>query len=343
MRDIAEVIVHEDDPPDGGLVAWLQVLGAFVLYFNHWGTMNTFGVYQTYYEKELLQHMSPSDISWIGSLQSFLLLGVGVVSGPLYDAGFLRLLLVCGSTLMTLGTMLTSICTEYWQVMLAQGVCVGVGAGCLFIPSVAVIPEYFQKRKSLAMGIGLLSRIGFGWTARIMGFTFFATTIIPLLVLRRRTITTKAQSLIDLKAPPLSYVAFFSPIFYLQSYALLHGTEGQGVELYLVAILNAASVLGRITPSFIANNIGPIHTLFLSAALTCITIFAWINTNSGGENITFAVFYGFFTGGMVALPAVTTGDYIGIQLFAGFVFMGTAILVTTLRFNVTRRKLIVKA
>ncbi|OTB13107.1 hypothetical protein K445DRAFT_304514 [Daldinia sp. EC12] len=410
--EVTEVVVSDEGgPPDGGSVAWLQVLGSFALYFNHWGTINTFGVFQTYYENELLRHMSPSDISWIGSTQSFLLLGVGVVSGPLYDAGFLRSLLVLGSFLMILGMMLTSICTEYWQVMLAQGLCVGVGAGCLFVPSVAVIPEYFNKRKPLAMGVvtcgssfggviyalmfqGLLSRVGFGWTTRIMGFTIFVTTAIPLLVLRRRTSASKVRSLIDasaLREPPyiiyclslaLNNVAFFAPIFYLQSYSLLHGLEGQTVALYLVAILNAASVLGRLTPSLIANRIGPVHTLFLSIFLTGITVLAWTNTTSGIGNILFAIAYGFFTGGIVALPAVVltsfttdlsrlgtrlgmssmlnggaslvgapiagkilnaTGSYLGVQLFSGFLFIGTAMLVSMLRFAITGKTFVVKA
>ena len=51
------------------------------------------------------------------------------------------------------GMMMTSLCTQYWQVFLAQGLVVGVGGGCLFIPSIAVIPRYFFKRKALAMGL----------------------------------------------------------------------------------------------------------------------------------------------------------------------------------------------
>ncbi|KAL5335189.1 hypothetical protein BJX70DRAFT_375748 [Aspergillus crustosus] len=50
-------------PPDGGLTAWLQVAGAFFLFFNSWGIINTFGVYQTYYEDTLLPGHSASTIS----------------------------------------------------------------------------------------------------------------------------------------------------------------------------------------------------------------------------------------------------------------------------------------
>ncbi|KAI1073491.1 putative MFS monocarboxylate transporter [Whalleya microplaca] len=404
-------IVEDDKVPDGGSVAWLQVLGSFALYLNTWGMTNAFGVFQTYYESNLLRHVTPSAISWIGSTQSFFLLVAGVFSGPLYDAGYLRLLLGSGTILVTLGMMITSICTEYWQVMLAQALCLGLGTGCLYIPSVAIIPQYFYKRKALAMGIvssgsslggviyslmfqGLQPRVGFGWATRIMGFVSIATISISLVVLRRRTAAAEIRSLLDLQAFRersyvlycasiwLSFMAFYAPVFYLQSYALTHGLEGQPVALYLIAILNAASVLGRLSPSFIANKIGPIHTLFLSVTLTGVTTFSWINTNSGAGNIAFATFFGFFSGSIVALPVVVltsfttdlsrlgtrlgmssvlnavgcligapiagailsaTGSYLGIQLFAGFVIMATAAILVILRFVITGKKLIVKA
>jgi presenilin-like A22 family membrane protease len=42
--------------------------------------------------------------------------------------------------------MMTSICTEYWQVVLAQGLVVGIGTGCMLLPSVAVMPQVRRLR-----------------------------------------------------------------------------------------------------------------------------------------------------------------------------------------------------
>lgn len=108
-------------------------------------------MYQTYYATALPE--SPSDISWIGSIQAYLLLLVGVATGPLFDAGYFRHLLFAGSFLVVFGMMMTSICTRYWEVMLAQAVCVGVGCGCLFVPSVAIIATYFSRKKAFATGL----------------------------------------------------------------------------------------------------------------------------------------------------------------------------------------------
>ena len=49
--------------------------------------------------------------------------------------------------------MMTSLCTTYDQVILAQGICVGLGSGCLFVPSVAIVATYFTSKRALMTGI----------------------------------------------------------------------------------------------------------------------------------------------------------------------------------------------
>jgi MFS family permease len=111
------------------------------------------GAFQTYYENTY-PSWSASQISWIGSIQAFFLMGFGIVAGPLYDQGYVRFLVWIGSFLCVLGLMLTSISSKYWHFILAQGVMFGLGSGCLFIPSIAVLPAYFDKKQALALGIG---------------------------------------------------------------------------------------------------------------------------------------------------------------------------------------------
>jgi MFS family permease len=118
------------------------------------GVANTFGAYQTFYEGDLLKGQTPSQISWIGSIQAFLLLSVGgFITGPIFDAGYIRALVLFGSAAAVFGMMMTSICTEYWQVILAQGVVTGIGMGCMMLPSVAVMPQYFKTRRAFATGV----------------------------------------------------------------------------------------------------------------------------------------------------------------------------------------------
>ena len=109
-------------------------------------------MYQTYYETGSLFASTSSNISWIGSIQAFLLLLVGVLTGPIYDAGYFRTLIFVGSILVVLGHMMLSLCHQYWEALLAQAFCVGFGAGCLFVPSIAILPTYFTTKIALVVG-----------------------------------------------------------------------------------------------------------------------------------------------------------------------------------------------
>ena len=55
--------------------------------------------------------------------------------------------------MLVFGMFMTSLCYEYWQMLLAQGFFMGIGLGCLFTPTVGVIATNFTKRRGLAMGI----------------------------------------------------------------------------------------------------------------------------------------------------------------------------------------------
>ena len=92
-------------PPNGGTKAWMQVLGAFFLNFNTWGIINTYGVFQSYYSTALLASSSESAISWIGSIQAFLMLVVGVLCGRALDAGYYYSDIIAGTFLIVFGTM----------------------------------------------------------------------------------------------------------------------------------------------------------------------------------------------------------------------------------------------
>jgi MFS family permease len=138
-------------PPDGGLRAWLQILAGHLINALTWGYAASFGVYQLYYTTTL--DLPPSQVSWIGSIQIFLTFFVGTVSGRSADAGYAQWTVLLGSTLLVLGTFLTSVARTYWQIFLAYGLCTGLGMGILYMPAVAVIGSYWQKRKSMALGM----------------------------------------------------------------------------------------------------------------------------------------------------------------------------------------------
>jgi MFS family permease len=142
---------------------------------------------------------------------------VGILTGPLFDAGFFYALLGVGSFLLVLGMYMTSICTAYWHFMLAQGICVGLGCGCLYLPSIAILPSYFTTKKAVATGIAasggsvggvvytvtfasLQPNIGFRNTTIVMASIILGTMAICTAVMRVRVRPAQKRQLLDLEA-----------------------------------------------------------------------------------------------------------------------------------------------
>ena len=151
-------IIREEPPTqpepqkDGGLQAWNQGFACWLLFLNTWGLTNSFSIFETHYI-HVFPHISHSTISWIGSLQLFLTLFIGVFAGKAIDGGHVRVVVVTGIIFEVAGMLGTSWCKEFWQVVLCQGVVVGMGSGMLAFTSAAVIPHYFVKRRMLAAGV----------------------------------------------------------------------------------------------------------------------------------------------------------------------------------------------
>lgn len=140
-----------EPPPNGGLVAWTQVGMGFLLVFNGFGYISSFGLFQAYYATTL--DRSSSDISWVGSIQIFLLFFIGTISGRAMDAGYFRSLVISGCSMQLLGVFATSGASKYWQLFLAQGLVQGLGNGLLFTPTVTLVSVYFSTRRAFALGL----------------------------------------------------------------------------------------------------------------------------------------------------------------------------------------------
>ncbi|MBE3046479.1 hypothetical protein IMZ48_28905, partial [Candidatus Bathyarchaeota archaeon] len=65
--------VRPEDFPDGGREAWLVVFGGSCALFCTFGLINCVGVFQEYYSNNVLVGYSPSAISWISSVQVWMM------------------------------------------------------------------------------------------------------------------------------------------------------------------------------------------------------------------------------------------------------------------------------
>lgn len=100
--------------PDGGFWAWTTVAGGYLAVFVQFGLINTFGVFQSYYEVHQLADYSESEIAWIGSVQQLILFFVGLFVGRVFDAHGAHVLLIPGGIIFVLSLMMTSCESARW-------------------------------------------------------------------------------------------------------------------------------------------------------------------------------------------------------------------------------------
>lgn len=308
---------------------------AHFIVFNSWGYINSFGVFQTYYQTALGH--PPSDISWVGSVQIFLLFFIGTFSGRATDYGLFRQTFLVGSVFQLLGVFMTSLSTRYWQLFLAQGLCTGIGNGLVFCPAIALLSTYFIKKRALAIAIAasgsatgglvypaivqqLLPRIGFPWTLRVVGFVMLALQAVSLTFTKPRLPPRKTGPLIEWSAfKELPYTLFtigmflnlwglFFAFYYIGSFGrnLLHISQADSVNELL--ILNGVGLFGRIVPGYFADRYcGPLNILIPFAFVGGLLLYCWAAVSSKSGLVAFAIIYGFFAAGIQSLfPAVTT-------------------------------------
>ena len=320
--------------PDGGTTAWLQVLASFLIN-NNWGLVNSFGAFQAYYEAEYLAEYSSSTIAWIGTVEVALLLIVGMFSGILFDKGHFRITLTCASGALFFALMMLSISTKYYQIMLTQGILVGLCCGFLFVPSIALIPLYFRDRKGLALGVAtaggsfggviypiifrkLLDSVGFGWATRVIAFILLFTLVVASLIVRpmdewkrpSRELT-EFSALKELPFATFTLAAFFSfcallvPFFLTPTFAITVLRQDQDTAFYMIAVINSAQLFGRIVPGAISDSsLGGEYLLLSSYIVSAFLGLAWITVDNVGGFVIFLLVYGFASGMVTALPAI---------------------------------------
>lgn len=328
--------------PEGGKQAWVVVLGSFLGLTACFGVFNSLGAIQAYVESNQLSNMSSSNVSWIFSIFIFLAFFLSVQSGPLFDAYGPYRLIIAGTLIHTTCLMLTSVCTEFYQFVLAFGVGCGIGVSLMMTPLIAVVGHWFNQKRGLATGLAsmggsvggivfpimlrnLYSKVGYGWAIRILGFISLTVLLLSLLLIKprgeRTTLKFKPKDLFDWSAlKDLRYTFLIAGVFllelglldgvtYLTSYCLAQGMSSSKAYLMLT-LYNVTGIPGRWASGVAADKFGRFNTMIGFALMATIVIFAiWLPFgHSYGAMVVFTLVYGFFTGTVMSLTPVCCGQ-----------------------------------
>ncbi|KKO96864.1 riboflavin transporter MCH5 [Trichoderma harzianum] len=357
-----ETKAHVHEFPEGGLRAWLVVFGCWCTSFASFGYVNSFGVYETYYLKTFLSGHSPSDVAWIGAIQSFAQFSAALVAGPLADRYGAMVIIWPFSLLLVVAMMLTSLCTELYQFILCQGIFIGISAGLIFTPAISIVGHYFHKRRPIAMAFAttgsplggiiypvimtnLLQKnsVGFAWGQRICGFLTLFLLAIASIAIRPTPLKRKGALVLPdaFKIPAFSLqvaalfmiiLGLWTPYFYLADYGSLHGMS-PGLASYLFALINAGSFLGRVFAGSVAKYLGQFNVITAACYASGLLMFCWLKITSTAGLIVLAVLFGATSGIIIGLMYTTIshtadhpskiGTYIGMSTFLiGFGALG---------------------
>lgn len=115
----------------------------------------------------------------------------------------------------------------------------------------------------------------------------------------------------------------------------MHDIAKNQLAFYLLAILNAGSIFGRILPNLIAGYLGPMNMLMFCASVTAILIWVLLSVHNLGGIVVFCLIFGFFSGTFVSLPptifvALTKNHaMIGTRMGMGFSIISLGALAGT--------------
>jgi MFS family permease len=165
--------------------------------------LNAYGIFQQYYTSLYLHNNTDFQISWLGSFSIFSLFAFAPAAGILADKVGPQIPMAAGSVGLLVGMFMTSLCREYYQFFLAQGLLIGVSMSFIAIPASGAVPRYFVRNRGLATGITVAGSslggviwpiafdrmlhqdgIGFPWAMRIGGFIMIPLCVISVLAVR---------------------------------------------------------------------------------------------------------------------------------------------------------------
>jgi MFS family permease len=136
-------------------------------------------------------------------MEVFMMFFGGPISGKIFDNYGPRWLLIIGSFLHVFGLMMTSLSTQYYQFILAQGIVSALGASAIFYAAMSSVGTWFFKNRGAAFGImasgsslggvifpimvsKLIPKIGFQWTMRAVAFMILGMLIIANFTVKSR-------------------------------------------------------------------------------------------------------------------------------------------------------------
>ncbi|KAH8706901.1 major facilitator superfamily domain-containing protein [Phaeosphaeriaceae sp. PMI808] len=316
----------DEAAPDGGY-GWVCVAACFTVNCFTWGTVSAYGVYLSHYlAGDVFPEASTWDYAFVGGFN----FSIAMLIAPFVTILTRRLgihrVMIAGLVFESGGFIAASFATRIWQLYISQGVLIGCGIGCLYIPSLPILSQWFVRRRSLVNGISaagsgvggaafawgteaIIERFDIGWALRITGMIAFAANLAAVTVIRDRNSVIQPYQLgFDTKLLRrydvvlllawafISMLGYIVLLFSLADFALAIGlTRAQATDV--IGLLNVGTAVGRPVIGMFSDRWSRIDTAGVLTLLCGLSCFAfWLPATCFGLTVFFAILCGAIVG-----------------------------------------------
>jgi len=325
--------------PDTPL-AWLMVAAAFIASFVVFGISYSFGVFFKPMAAEF--HASRAAISALFSITGFANYMLASLTGHLSDRFGPKIVVGTGAVVMGLGLGLTAFIGHIWMGYLTYGVGVGVGAACVYVPTLAIVGGWFSKRRNTALGIaaagtGCGTLIVPPFAAALIGHYGWRTTY---LILGAGSALLLIGCALLVEAPPLrptttrkhpfghivrssefvmlyiswllATTALLVPFVYLPSFAHDHGASDVAAAA-LLSLLGGVSIVSRLGLGPLGDRMGTIRLFKATVFIMGVSYALWLALPAYGWLTVFATILGLSYGARISLMPGVLIELFGAQ------------------------------
>lgn len=298
----------------------------------------------------------------------FLAMGAGgFIWGTLSDRFGARVVVLSGSILLACGLALASRAASLLEFQLTYGLLVGFAMGSFFPPLTAVVTNWFDRHRALAVSL-----MSMGVGVAPMTMSPFASWLLTTQDWRSAQLTIAAIAGLVLvpagflvrQAPPriagaghsafgadgggemslgealrttpfiVLSLTFFAccamhsgPIFHTISYAVFCGVAPMAA-VTIYSLEGFAGLVGRVFFGLLGDRVGAKRALISGLLLQALAAGAFVFASQLGDFYSVAAVFGFAYGGVMPLYAVLARSYFGAHIMGGII--GAAAMVSSL-------------
>lgn len=331
------------DSRRGWLVAAAAASGMFAVF----GVGYSFGAFFNSMSEEF--ETSASATALVFSITISLSFLLGQWTGRWCDRVGPKPVMRTAAASLTIGLLLTAAVPNLWLGYVTYGVGVGFAIACAYVPMVATVGGWFERRRATALGlavtgIGMGTLVGSPIAARLIEATSWRTTYVifalfggSVLMMASLVIEPGPAAVLAPKPQSLrallrnrdfaflyvsivfSTLGLFVPFVFLADYA-----EDRGVSevkaAALVGVIGGISVVSRLGLGGLADRFGSLRLYVACFSLMAVAHWTWLAAGSSYPLlVTYAVLLGLGYGGFIALAPAVLADRFGLTGLGGMI------------------------